>query len=761
VKVLDFGLAKALEPASSSPNVTASPTITSPAMATSVGVLLGTAAYMSPEQARGRAADKRSDIWAFGCVLYEMLTGARAFAGDDVSDTLANVPKVEPDWTRLPPAVPQSLRLTLRACLRKEPKQRLGDMQSVRLALEGAFEPGIPHGAGAAVAPRPAWKRIAILLVIAVIAVGGIAAVLLRPSAPQQAVNRFDYLVPSGRQFRGGARPIMAFSPDGAQFVYNTADGMFIRRFGELDARVVPGTETGVITSPFFSPDGQTIGFFHEGSLKRIAASGGAPVVICGMVENPFGVSWEADNTILFGQPKGIMRVSANGGTPQLVIPAKQNEIFHGPQLLPDGEWMLFSVTTVPGQTRWDQGTIVVQSLRSGERKIVWQGGSDAKYVNTGHLVYAVGRALFAVPFDVAALKVTGGPVSMVQGLSRPSNQAGATGTANYGVSAGGTLVYLTGPSLGPAGTTLNSLVWVDRNGREDPVPAPARSYVYPRISPDGTKVALDVRDQQLDIWIWDLARQTLTRLTFDPGEDEFPVWSPDGKRIAFSTTRNGGSTFLTNLFWVAADGSGQVEQLAHGEHQVFPGSFSPDASRIVAAGSGTDGNDDIGVVTPAPASSGAKTQVQPLLHTSFGERNPHLSPDGRWMVYESDESGQNEIYVRPFPAVDAGRWQVSAGGGVQPVWARNGRELFYRNAAAFMAVPIQTTPAFAAGKPTMLFQGQYLAGPGGRTYDVSPDGRRFLMVKTGGGQSGNAIPFRFVIVENWIEELKRLVPTN
>src|SRR5262245_2639155 len=324
VKVLDFGLAKAFDPTPSSLDVTASPTITSPAMITSVGVLLGTAAYMSPEQARGKTADKRSDIWAFGCVLYEMLTGARPFAGVDVSDTLANVLKVEPDWTRLPSDVPQSVRLTLRACLRKEPKQRLGDMQSVRLALEGAFEAATPHGAGASVSSPALWRRpAAIAAMVTVLAiVGGVAASFLRPRAEPRTVNRFDFAVPPGRQFRGGARPVMALSPDGTQFVYNTADGLYLRRFGELDARIIPGTETGVFTSPFFSPDGQTIGFFNDGNLKRMAVSGGAPVVICG-AENPFGVSWGADNTLLFGQPKGIMRVSANGGTPQLVIPTK------------------------------------------------------------------------------------------------------------------------------------------------------------------------------------------------------------------------------------------------------------------------------------------------------------------------------------------------------------------------------------------------------------------------------------------------------
>jgi Tol biopolymer transport system component len=778
VKVLDFGLAKALESGRGAPGpqdpayvLSESPTITTPAM-TQRGVILGTAAYMSPEQARGKAADRRSDIWSFGCVLYEMLTGTRPFAGEDMSDTLASVLKVEPDWSALPAEVPPRVRVALRACLQKDRKQRIGDVQSVRLALEGALDSGASQTTQAAEAGHDSvWRRAAppALAALATALLGGFAAWDFWPTAEPRAVSRFDHVVPEGQQFRGVLRNVIALSPDGRQFAYNTTGGLYLRRFGELEARVIPGTEAG-LNSPFFSPDGQTIGYFQEGSLKRIAVSGGTPVVIA-PAENPFGVSWASDNTVFFGQSKGVMRVSANGGTPDLVVQAREGEQLAEPQLLPDGDSVLFTATTETGEGRWDRAQVVVQSLRTGERTVVWEGGSDARYVPTGHLVYAVGNALFAVAFDIDTLAVSGGPVSLVRGLTRPGNQAGPTATANYAVSADGTLVYLEG-SLGTqgAGVNPNTLVWVTREGREEAVAAPPRAYTYPRISPDGTKVALDVRDQQLDLWVWDLTRETLTRLTFDAGEDEFPAWSPDGKRIAFSSSRAGGSATATNVFWVAADGTGVVEQLARGEtRQLFPAFFAPDASRLVVVGAPQNDadNDDIGIVSVAPggrSGGNAATEIRPLLNTRFGELNPNLSPDARWIAYESNESGQSEIYVRPFPEVDGGRWQVSTGGGVQPVWARSGRELFYRDGNAIVAVPVQAGPSFAAGNPKALFEGRYVLGFGGhRSYDVSPDGQRFLLIKAGAVAASPqaAPPARFIIVENWFEELRRLVPAN
>jgi serine/threonine-protein kinase len=385
VKVLDFGLAKLAETTPTAAAVTApsplsmSPTITSPMM-TGVGVLLGTAAYMSPEQAKGKPADKRSDIWAFGCVLYEMLTGKRAFDGEDVTDTLASVVRSEPKWDALPDSVSASVRVYLRRCLHKDSKQRVGDIRDVRLALEGAFESStVVPTVEVTVAPTPTWRwylaPVLVSLVTAVVVF--VAAWMLWPATEPPLVSRFDVALPDGVQFRNTGRPVMAVSPDGRRFVYNTAGvgtgGLYLRTMGELAARLVPGTEEP-LTNPAFSPDGQSIAYWQGTQLKRIAISGGAPVVVCAAT-NPFGVSWERDNTILFGQPEGIMRVSANGGTPELVIRAEKGEQMYGPQALPDGEWMLFSVTRSSSNTRWDEADIVVQSLRTGQRTVVLKGG--------------------------------------------------------------------------------------------------------------------------------------------------------------------------------------------------------------------------------------------------------------------------------------------------------------------------------------------------------------------------------------------------
>ena len=472
------------------------------------------------------------------------------------------------------------------------------------------------------------------------------------------------------------------------------------------------------------------------------------------------GLSWGADNTILYSAASGIWRVSADGGTPELVIPANEGEAMSSPRLLPDGDSVLFSLTTTTGATRWDQAQIVAQSLSTGARTEVWQGGSDARYVPTGHLVYAVGNDLLAVAFDVDQLTVSGGPVPVVQGVQRSAGLATFADTANYGVSDSGTLVYLPSGTLGVGGgiiTTLRTLVWVDRDGREEPLAAPPRPYSYPRVSPDETQVAVDVRDAESDIWVWSLERATLTRLTFDPLFDRFPVWSPDSRRILFSSQRDGSRG---NLFWQMADGTGQADRVAEGtdNSQVFPTSFSSDGTRLVVYGD-PDGSqvDDIGIVS---LEGGADSAVAPLLDTTFNERNAQVSPDGRWLAYESDESGQLEVYVRPFPDIDSGRWQVSTDGGTQPVWARSGGELFYRSGDAVMSVPVEASASFVSRNPEVLFEGPSL---GGRNYDVSPDGQRFLMLKLGtsGTDAQDTPPARFTVVENWFEELRRLVPTQ
>ena len=749
VKVLDFGIAKALEPE----NLTSgpqSPMMTTPA--TMAGVILGTAAYMSPEQAKGKQVDQRTDIWAFGCVLYEMLTGQLAFGAEDVPTTLARVIANETNLDTLPAVVSPSVRHTIELCLKKDPSKRLHAVGDVRLALEGTFEPISLREPTAG--SQSLWGR-AVLVGAAVLATALVASVTAWslwpapvPEADPPSVNRFDYDIPVGQNFSNANRRVLAVSPDGRHFVYNTEDGLYLRSMGELEARLIPGTGSNLY-SPSFSPDGQSVIYAaFPGHLRRIAISGGAPVVIGEASAGIGGVSWGVDGTVFFSfGGQGILRVSANGGVPEVVIPFEEGgPLFYGPELLPDGDSLLFSAGT---SSDWDTAQIVVQSLSTGERTVLVEGGSDARYLPTGHLVYALGDGLFAVRFDLDSLTVSGGAVPLVQGVMR-AGPSTTTASANYGVSEDGTLVYVAG-ALAVAERTL---VWVDRAGRETPLGVPARTYVNARISPDGTKLALDVRDQELDIWIWDIVRQALTRLTFDSAQDEFPVWSPDSRRIAFSSTGRGGRGNQVELFWRAADGTGSEERLAEAENngQIFPTSFLPDATGILVFGTTTpEDDDDVGIFRLNEEDS-----ATPLLGTTFAESYPAVSPDGRWLAYVSDESGNEEIYVRPFPDIDGGRWQVSTGGGTQPLWA--GQELFYRTGDAVMVVAVQTDPSFVAETPEVLFEGDYLIANGGPNYDVSPDGERFLMIKQ--IENPSEMP-RIIVVQNWFEELRRLAPVE
>ena len=775
VKVLDFGLAKLNAPnVPNHPNtMSMSPTITSPAMLTGVGVLLGTAAYMSPEQAKGRPADKRSDIWAFGCVVYEMLTGKRAFDGEDVTDTLAAVVRSEPKWDALPGTVSPSVRVFLRRCLHKDSKQRIGDIRDVRFALEGVFDTTVTQAETTVAPARPPWRRhlapVVASLVTAVVV--SLVAWILRPANEAPLVSRFDVAaLPEGVGFRNTGRPVMALSPDGRRLVLNTTAGLYVRATGEVSSKPIPGTEETLV-SPAFSPNGQSVVYFQNNQLKRIAISGGAPVVICA-ASGPFGISWARDNTILFGQPEGIMRVSAAGGVPELAIRAEKGEQVYGPQMLPDGASVLFSVTSATGDTRWDQANIVVQSLRTGQRTVVLKGGSDARYVPAGYLVYALQSGLFAVTFDANQRQVQGGPVSVIQGVMRATDPQVNTASANYEISDQGTLVYVTGV----AGAEIRrTLVWVDRTGQEEVIPAPPRAYQYPRVSPDGTRVALDIRDQRGDIWIWDLMRQTLTPLTFDPLPDSYPIWSPDSRRLIFASARAG----AFNLYWQAADGTGTPERLTDSPNAQFPLAMTPDGSAIVFREVNQEGrrtdlglggqNDLMRLLMGSQKLSGSneisKTGT-PLVRTKFDEVNAEISPDGRWLAYQSDESGREEVYVRPFPDVDSGRWQVSTSGGRTPVWARSGDELFFWSptGATIQSVRVERSSSWRSSAPTKVLQGlaYYSGGTGsiGRTFDVAGDGKRFLMIKPG---SGDAAPQsqKLIFVENWLEELKRLVPTK
>jgi Tol biopolymer transport system component len=750
VKVLDFGLAKALSEEVSEGDMSTSPTLSM--AATRQGVILGTAAYMAPEQARGRLVDKRADIWAFGVVLFEMLTGRQAFADEDVSMTLSKVLQREPDFDALPLDIPARVRQVLRLCLRKDPKQRIGDFRDVRLAMEGAFEAPVPAQAETAVATgaralgRPAlFLSLGAALLAAAIA--GIAVWTLKSAPPvPHPVSRFGYDLPQGNSFRNIGRVVLALSPDGSRFVYNTTQGLYLRPIDELEGRLIPGTETGTITNPFFSPDGQWVGYWQDRQLKKVAISGGVPVSICA-AEPLFGAGWEPDNTILFSQPEGIRRVSANGGMPELIIKSEEGEQFDTPRLLPGGEWVLFAVRRATGA--WDEAVIVVQSLKTKERRDVWRGGSDARYVPTGHIVYALGNNLFAVPFSLATLSVTGGPVPLVEGVLRGT----ISSSANYGVSDGGSLVYVSG-----RGASARSLVWVDRAGKEEALAAPPRGYFYPRLAPDGQRAAVSIQGEGGDqTWLYDLHRDTLTRLTFEGRVNYDAAWTPDGQRIALMSDKAG----PLNIFWQRADGSGGLERLTTSQDSQAPSSWSPDGRLLAFIQLAATTGYDIWVLPmgDSPTGSGQERKAQIFLQTTFNETAPRFSPDGRWMAYVSNESGRNEVYVQPYPGL-GGKWQISTEGGGEPVWNRSGREIFYRSGDTMMAVDVTTGPTFSTGKPKLLFQGAYLPTPiTFPNYDVSADGHRFLMVRN--AEQGQAASVQIVVVQNWTEELKRRVLTG
>ena len=738
VKVLDFGLAKALDPA---PDVDPSQSPTLTAAATQMGVIMGTAAYMSPEQAKGKTADRRSDVWAFGAVLYEMLAGRRAFRGEDVSDTLVSVLRDDPDWSRLSADVPASVRQAIQVCLQKESKQRVRDVAAVKLAMEGAFETTVTAPTEPTVAPQlPVWQRpVAIAAaVLASLAVGGVAVWSLTRPGPQ-GVTRFEVPLRAGESFTGTGRHIVAASPDGRHIVYATTDGLSLRSLDQVAPVLVAGTDESA-REPFFSADGQWIGFYAGGQLRKVATSGGAPVTL-GEANNPWGVSWGTDDMILYGQGSdGIWRVPGTSGTPEVVITMEDGEFAHGPQVLPGDEWVLFTLRPA-GVSVWDAAQIVMQSLVTGERVVLIEGGRDARYVETGHLVYALNGVVFAVAFDRDARQVLGGPVPLVEGV-RDTN---VTGAVHFSVARNGSLVYVPGSA---GSDDVVSLVWVGRDGDEERIPAPPRAYDRPRVSPDGTRVAVDIADgDNTDVWIWDLARETLTQLTFDEGVDDFPLWTPDSARVVFRSTREGGG-----LFWKAADGTGQVERLKEGIAR--PYAWSADG-RLIFEQAG-----DIGVLTM----EGERT-VEMLLDAEFREAEPALSPDGRWLAYQSRETGTPLIYVQPFPNIDDGLWNVSLGFGRNPVWSPDGRELFYRSRTDLMVAQIETEPTFSSRTPEPLFSiSSYgmVGGPGiGRRFDLAPDGDRFIMRKPGTAeQTSDDDPFNgLIFVEHWFEELTARVP--
>jgi serine/threonine protein kinase/Tol biopolymer transport system component len=742
VKVLDFGLAKAFAGDTAGSDPATSPTLS--VAATMQGMILGTAAYMSPEQARGKAVDKRTDIWAFGCVLYELLTGKQTFQGEAVTEILAAVLKGEPDWQTLPRSTPTKIRDLLRRCLQKDMNRRVRDAGDVRIEIEEALAaPASSESISPATSVLAPGRRMLILslgMLLLGAVVTGLAVWNLKPSPspPPRPVSRTVIALPPGQQLAvaglGSGGLALALTPDGTHLAYVAAQGgtqqLYLRALDSLEAKPIPGTEGAV--NPFFSPDGQWLGFFAGGKLKKVSVNGGAALTL-GDAVNPGGASWGSQGMIAFSPTSvGVLQqVPDAGGAPQPLTRFEKGELAHRwPEFLPGGQAVLFAGGFFGGSK------IAVHAIGKGDRHDLVQGGTSPHYATSGHLVYLQAGNLMAVPFDPERLAVTGSAIPAVEGVL----QSPFSGAAQYSFSSTGTLVYVPGDNQ----SGQSKLVWVNRNGAEQPLAAPVRVYLHPRLSPDGRRVAVAITEQDAQVWLYDL-RENWTRLTFGGNNTLFPAWTPDGKRIAFSSAKDGPN----NLFWQLADGSGGLERLTTSEYLQAPNSWSPDGQLLAFIEVNPTTGRDIWVLRLGDR------KAQPFLRTPFNETAPRFSPDGRWLAYVSDESGRNEIYVQSYPG-PGGQRLISTEGGTEPLWNQNGRELFYRSGNKMMAVEVTTQPSFSAGTPKALFEGPYQPSPVLNNYDVSPDGQRFLMLKP---SEQAASPTQINVVLNWFEELKQKVP--
>jgi Tol biopolymer transport system component len=777
VKVLDFGLAKALTPESGSAaavHLAQSPTITSPAIVTGAGMILGTAAYMAPEQARGRTVDKRADVWAFGCVLYEMLTGRRAIEGDDVSDTLAAVLRADPDWTRLPDAVPSHVRSILRACLQKDPRQRMQAIGDVRLGLDGAFNVEVHPGTAGQRQPLRARLTSAVTPVAVGLLTGAVltAAVgwwMVASARPAPEVARVLVGVSPADQLRGSpidtdavrlghlSRTAFTLSPDGRTLVFSGVQGdrqqLYVRRLDQLEAAPLAGTDGG--ESPFFSPDGAWVGFWAGGALRKVPLSGGSATTLC-ETSTIFGASWGSSDLIVFARQRGgLWQVAADGGspTPLTSLDVEQRDVSHRlPQLLPGNRGVLFTVTR-NDFPNWDTTQVVVQPLPAGTRRVLIEGGADARYVRTGHLLYVRRGVLLAAPFDLEGLATAGGAVTVVSAVMQAANVpnvAADTGASQLSVSDGGSLAYLPG---GIFQFPNHSIVWVNRAGAVEALPAVPQPYANAELSPDGTHVLVYTQGDR-QVWLYNLARGTMTRLTTD-GSNSAGIWTPDGERVTFASSIAGPE----NLYWRRVDGSGAIERLTTSTNNQLPAAWSPDGQVLALVSVGVEpGNVDIWVLRRGNA------EATPLIQSRFNETHPAFSPDGRWLAYASNESGRLEVYVQAYPGPGS-KMLISTEGGTAPSWRPDGRELFYNSPTGeagivrMMAVPVTLGSTITAGKPRLLFGGRFVGNAVAGNYDTTADGQRFLMIQR--EERPPITSTHIVLVQNWTEELKRLVPTR
>jgi serine/threonine-protein kinase len=778
VKVLDFGLAKAMEPVGAfGTNAAMSPTLS--VHATMAGVILGTAAYMSPEQARGKALDKRADIWAFGTVLFEMLTGRRAFPGEDISDTIVSVVSKEPDWSALPTQTPLAIRHVLARCLKKDAKARMRDIGEARLEIEDALTSPADGAAEQTTSkaerrttndePRRAWRRgLPWVVTAAALAAATISRWALWPAQTAADRPRMRLDVDLGAEVSlpapGIAGSNVAISPDGTRLVYASGNPskLYTRRLDQSKATELPATEGA--QGPFFSPDGQWIGFAvgrsetygpdTRVSVKKISVEGGAVVTVSEELANFVGASWADDGSIILGGgpgSRGLLRIPAGGGASETVAPLGTGEAaLARPQGLPGGKAVLFTAASNTESGDTGRYTVEVLTLADHHRKIVARGGSTARYLpastGLGHLVYTNHATLFAVPFDLQTLETRGTVIPVLDDVG----YFVALGVGGLDVTRTGTLIYRRATG-GAAGMT--TVQWLDAGGKKEPVRATPAAFSNPRLSPDGKRIALGISaGANQDIWVYEPQRDASTRLTFG-GVNAYPVWSPDGQYVVFTRLGQG-------IFQVRADGASQPQALTGSNANQIPWSFTPGGKRLACFELGKDQ-----MWTVALDEQGGQLRAgtpEPFLKSAFSDQAPSFSPDGRWLAYHSNESGRNEVFVRAFPlpaSGQGGKWQISYSGGAFPRWSRTGHALVYQSGDQLMTVSYTANDTtFEADKPRVWIAS--LSGAAGSDWDLAADGKRIVAVIPEG--AAQAPPeHEIVMLLNFADELRRRVPVG
>ena len=751
VKLLDFGLARLREPGAPDEDPSGVPTR---AALTAEGSLLGTLQYMSPEQLDGKPVDARSDVFAFGATLYEMLTGARPFDGDGQASVIGSILKDEPAPLReVRPGVPRRLDRLVRTCLAKDPDDRWQTMRDLKRELRWLAEAGGEADEPVETASAPArgpglagWRLAVAAAVPALIAAAAAWTLKPAPAPPAATVERFVIEVGEGQELSGQ----LALSPDGRHLVYvvleDGARRFYLRDLDAFTSVPIAGTEGIDAGLLFFSPDGRDVGFGRivageNWTLNRIPASGGTPREIVRVPGQLSGAVWHPDGTIVFGVLEtGLARVPAAGGDVEFLtrVSDRPGDLGHGaPVAVAGREEIIFQIASGSvGEPRWEQAVYA-----DGTVSVLGKGGGFGVYLDSGHWLYAApGGALTARALDLDARALDGEPIQI------PAEALDSLGPVVNQSFAGATRAWIRPPDDG----RLRTLTWVDRAGNEAPLPLDPAVYRVARLSPDGRRIALDRgRQGERDLWIFDLERDTLSPLFLDAGDDESPVWTPDGRQIVFTSGRDG----LANLHLRAADGTGPVERLSTSSDLQWPQSWSPDGRTLVFSRRVRTGPAAAETLDTMLMRLDADRAVTPLLATEFTESNPSVSPDGRWIAYRSDESGRNEVYAQRFPDL-GGRVQISTAGGTSPLWSSDGAELFYREGQAMMTVAVDGSgAALRAGQPERLFEGRYLDDQT-RNYDVAPDGR-FLMIK----QADTLTQIHVVV--DWLEDLRPFLQPN